>query len=70
MTDKREVNRDLLHAREHLEKCKMDFIFAYNILNKAITRELKKRRHTDEASDPAEEEKITKIIKDNLPEEV
>ena len=48
MKEKREISRDLTHAREHLERSRDETNFAINVLNKIIARETKARRITDE----------------------
>ncbi len=48
MKDKRESNRDLIHAAEHFEISKVNFLLGYNIMKKSIDGEAKKRRITDE----------------------
>ena len=57
MVDKREISRDLIHAREHLERSRDETNFAINVLTKIIARETKARRKTDEPM-----EKINKVM--------
>ncbi len=48
MKEKREISRDLEHAKEHLERGRDEFLFAYNVVMRIIDRETKARRITDE----------------------